>query len=582
MCGFVGGTLIGGNYRRGIEAIRHRGPDDQQIWKDERVTLAFARLAIVDLDHRSSQPMHSPDGRVTIVFNGEIYGYQSLRDRLQGLGHQFRTTSDTEVLLHAYLQWGNGFVEHIDGMFAIAIYDQIKDQIQLWRDRVGIKPLYYFWNGKDFVFGSEIKAILSTLTETPKPRLDAYYDFLTYQYIPCPKTSFDKISQLRPAHSIRLDVSAGRLGQPTSYWRLETEPDLSLNVSSTSKLIHEHIHASVGQQLIADVPVGCFLSGGIDSSIVTYEAASHSDNLQTFSIGFEGHDDELPFANAFASQLKTDHHPAVAPPSVIDLDRLRGWFDEPFADASAFPTHQVAKHAKARVKVALSGDGGDELFGGYSWYEKFQERLTRPEAFFRWCERSKQAFGHHTVLRRSLNLISSRLAPPMDQYTKLTGRLTDSEKHKYRCILEIDDDYDAYWGWREFWREDLPARTRLQYLDFHRYLPDDLLTKVDRTSMSESLEVRVPLLATKVVELAFRIPESLRYASGLKGGLRNAYRGRIGNEILDRTKRGFGIPRNYLPTFSAYRPAMLLSECYGVNYPPGFIVATSPSAAKET
>ena len=238
-----------------------------------------------------------------------------------------------------------------------------------------------------------------------------------------------------------------------------------------------------------------------------------------------------------------------------------------------FPTYQVAHHAKANVTVALSGDGGDELFGGYNHYVDFADRLPRSDTFFRWCEQSKQAFGHRTLLRRSMNLLSSHLAPPLDHYTKLTGRMTGLEKQKYRAPFSIADDYDDYWAWREFWREDLTARTRLQYLDFHRYLPDDLLTKVDRTSMSVSLEVRVPFLSRKVIELAFRIPESLRFSGGLKGVLRAAYRDLIDDETLDREKRGFGVPRSYLPTYSAYRPAMLLHECFGIAYPDGFEIA---------
>ncbi len=565
MCGFVGGTLVSGNYERGIEAIRHRGPDDQQIWRDDLVTLAFARLAIVDLEARSSQPMHSPDGKVKIVFNGEIYGYRNLRDRLQGLGHLFRTTSDTEVLLHAYLQWGNGFVEHIDGMFAIAIYDQTKSELQLWRDRVGIKPLYYFWNGKDLVFASEIKAILAVLPARPAPRLDAYYDFLTYQAVPAPKTSFQSIHQLRPAHQIRLSLKDCRLSQPQRYWQVAVDVDDSLTQRTASSAIREALSESVSDQLVSDVPVGCFLSGGVDSSVIAYESSKNQRSIMTFTVGFRDSHDERQDAAETACFLGTNHFEEVLDPIELELPLLAKWFDDPFGDTSAFPTFLVAKSARQHVTVALSGDGADELFGGYWRYNAFAKRQFGIGFAFHAVEKWKMGLRRHTMARRLLNLTSYCLAPSLSMYTKLMGGMTPEEKQWMTCQFEIPRDYDPYWAWREYWRPELPARTRLQFLDFHTYLPDTLLPKVDRTSMANSLEVRVPFLSQRMVELAFQIGEDIRFNGGSKGVLKSAYSRELYHGLLARTKRGFGIPNSFLDAKGCDRLSVILEQAFRVD-----------------
>ncbi|WP_404310024.1 asparagine synthase (glutamine-hydrolyzing) [Neorhodopirellula lusitana] len=581
MCGFVGGTLREGDYDRGIQSIRHRGPDDQQVWRDERVTLAFARLAIIDLDSRSAQPMHSPDGQVVIVFNGEIYGYRNLRDRLAGLGHKFQTQSDTEVLLHAYLQWGDSFVEHIDGMFAIAIYDKSTDKIGLWRDRVGIKPLYYFWDQKHFIFASEIKAIQELLGKPLQPNLEAYYDFLTYQTIPAPKTGFKNVYQLRPAHRIQFDLTNQRLADPVRYWELIVEPDHGMTIESAQEQLREHLRRSVREQLIADVPVGCFLSGGVDSSVLAYEGSRASSQLKTFSMGFEGESSELPYARKVAEQLGTEHHENELPRTAIDFEKLKQWFDEPFGDTSAFPTHAVAAAARQHVTVALSGDGGDELFGGYGRYLQVSDRVCRSSSFFNWWERKKQRFGHGQLPRKGMNYLALHLAPTLSLYLKLMTGLGSGEKHPYAQEFGIAADYDDLWAWREYWRMELPVRTRMQYLDFHRYLPDDLLAKVDRTSMAVSLEVRVPYLAKDVIEHAFRIPETIRYQGGKKGVLRSSYEQTLPADILRRPKKGFGIPTSFQSVAAFYRPAQILLEQRGVAYPRDFMPAFLSKARKS-
>ena len=547
MCGFIGGTLFSDRYPLAAERLRHRGPDAGGMWSDNRVTLAFRRLAVIDIEQRSNQPMVSPDGNVIMVFNGEIYGFRQLKSTLESHGFRFVTASDTEVVMNAYLHWGERFVDHIDGMFAIAFYDQRWQQITLWRDRVGIKPLYYFWDQKHFLFASEIKAIQELLGNQLQPNLEAYYDFLTYHAIPAPKTGFKNVYQLRPAHHVRFDLSNQRLSSPSRYWELIAEPDHRLTFETAQEQLREHLSRSVRDQLIADVPVGCFLSGGVDSSILAYEGslATSKRKLKTFSMGFEGQPSELPFARAVAEHLGTEHYENELPAAAIDLEKLKQWFDEPFGDTSAFPTHAVAAAARKHVTVALSGDGGDELFGGYRRYLQVTERTCCSTRFFDWWEHKKQRFAHGRLPRKAMNYMAIYLAPAMDRYLKLMAGLSRSEKRAFAHEYKIPDDYDDVWAWREYWRVDLPIRTRLQYLDFNRYLPDDLLTKVDRTSMAESLEVRVPFLAKELVEFAFRIPESTRYRGSSKGVLKASYAAFLPRNLFDRKKMGFGIPKSF-------------------------------------
>ncbi len=581
MCGFVGGTRRDAAYEAASDALLHRGPDARELWSDEWVTLSFLRLAIVDLDPRAMQPMFSTNRDVCIVFNGEIYGYMRLRQRLEALGHSFRTSSDTEVLLTAYLQWGDSFVEHIDGMFSIVLYDMRNRSLRLWRDRVGIKPLYYYWDSHSFLFASEIKAINAALEGSLEPRLDAYYDFLTYQSIPPPKTGYKNVFQLRPGHMLVMRAAEGCLDAEKPYWRLEVEPDHSMDISGAATKVREAIEESVRDQLIADVPVGTFLSGGVDSSIISYEAARIQPGMKAFSIGFGQAKNEIPFAQEVAAHLDVELYAQVFGESEVDMEIFRQWFDEPFADTSAFPTHAVAKLAREQVVVALSGDGGDELFGGYSRYERYREPGYRSAALYALWERGKLIFRHKSVLRRAMNLVSLFLAPPLAGYGKHMSSLSDGERALFARQFSIPSDYDDYWAWREYWRSDLPIKTRLQYLDFHRYLPDDILTKVDRATMAESLEARVPFLARNVVELAFRIPERLHFFRGPKSVLREAYRDCIPDSVFERNKVGFGMPATYLGCVGSYRPAVLLRELHGVVLPDAFEIAYASNSGVE-
>lgn len=555
MCGFVGGTNPSWNYEAALDAIAHRGPDARTLRLDGVVKVGFQRLSIIDLDEEANQPMAAPDGASWLVFNGEIYGYRRLRGELQRRGHAFRTRSDTEVVLAAYLEWGERFVEHIDGMFAIAIWDAGEGRLKLYRDRPGIKPLYYFHDGRTFAFASELKALESACAGDGL-RVDetALYDFLGYRYVPTPKTLYRDCYKLPPAHRMSFDPSTGTIQPPRPYWALEVpETPREPPVDEACEELRSLIDDAVRDQSVADVPVGFFLSGGVDSSVVVAAAAGLGlGDLQTFSIGFDSDQvSETPFAREVAERFGTRHHERLLLPDAAQelLPRLKAWFDEPFADESAMPTWLVSAAAREQVKVVLTGDGGDEVFGGYRTYPRY----ARYDALPGWPPAMEAAAF---ALRRRMSrrnpaarlLALSEMAfsngPPL--WGRIMAGMPGPAKRAHRAELGIPDDYDDWWHFRRYWREDLPLRTRLQYLDFHTFMPDLVLTKVDRTSMAVSLEARVPLLDRRIIEFSFSLSERLRYhGDELKGLLRHAYRGILPDGILDRRKKGFGIPRHY-------------------------------------
>src|SRR5687767_1467329 len=572
MCGFVGGNNPNWHYADAIESIRHRGPDSQRISSLGEVTIAFARLAVIDPTQGADQPMSSASGEVTLAFNGEIYGYKDLRLQLEKRGRHFWTTSDTEVLLAAYLEWGDAWVDHMDGMFAGVIYDGRSLELKLFRDRVGIKPLYYFYDGNNFAFASELKAIRALCRDIPF-ELDytAVYDYLTYRYIPAPKTLYRNVYKLAPAHGFSFNVGTRELKSMKRYWSLEVDTDPPpLSVDQASERLRELVDESIASQLIADVPVGCFLSGGIDSSVVVASAANFCDKLKTFSIGFDVYShSETHYAKIIADRFLTDHLERILSlkESQNLLPRLLTWYDEPFGDTSAVPTFLVSQVAREHVTVALTGDGGDEVFGGYRWYKIFKQcllgkpfRVLPLDRFFRPL---KNCFSKQTLPYRLCNGLEAVFSNDLILYSQLMRGLTVLDKKDYADRWCISKDYDDLWHFRRYWRDDLPILTRLQYLDFHTYLPDDILTKVDRVTMAVSLEARVPLLSRRIVEFAFRLDEETRYLNGqLKGLFKYAFRDRLPRSILERSKKGFSIPRAYSKNCHLSEHEALLREVY--------------------
>lgn len=555
MCGIFGHTAFDpallGRSQSALLTLAHRGPDQWGEWHDGDVYLGHRRLSILDLSDAGRQPMRTPDDGVVLIANGEIYNFAALRAEL-AREHVFTSNSDSEVLLHGYRQWGiDRLLERIEGMFAFALYDRSSRKVYLVRDRVGIKPLYYSALGTRIAWASELKA-LEQFHAGDKLHTDwsAVYDYLTYSYVPTPKTLYAGISKLPPAHIAEVDLATGSV-RTRPYWRLCTDEE-NLPTETAASRLRGLIADAVRQQMVSDVPVGFFLSGGMDSSVVVAEAKTIGPQINTFSIGFDdpAHD-ETRFAAVVAEAFGTNHVKRVlsAGQAAELFPRLRDWFDEPFADTSAFPTHLVSRVARENCTVALTGDGGDEVFGGYGWYKRFRQlrrssvRALRP---LRPIATAMYALLHPSRAASAIALVErALLLDEMELYTRLMGGLLRSEKEALRREWEIPTDYDDYWVFRRWWRPELAPLKRMQYVDFHTYLPDDILTKVDRTSMSVSLECRVPLLATPVVEFAFSLPQSVIYAGGkMKGLMKTAYRSVLPQAVVNRSKKGFSIPVN--------------------------------------
>src|ERR1043166_3584541 len=529
--------------------ITHRGPDDQGVMLKPGVALGMRRLSIIDLAG-GHQPISGEDGSVTIVFNGEIYNFLELKPQLEALGHTFSTHSDTEAIVHAYEEFGPECLQHLRGMFAFAIWDEKARRLFIARDRAGKKPLYYTTTPKGtLVFGSELKALLEhpdVIRDLDVEALDAY---ITLGYVPDPLSIFRHIHKLPPGHY--LTFSAGDV-LVKQYWDFDLQNDRSLSEKDCLEELRALLDESVRLRLISDVPLGAFLSGGIDSSTVVAMMARHMGQpVKTFSIGF--HEDsysELKYARLTAEKFATDHHEFFVTPDICSIvDELVWHFDEPFADSSAIPTYMVSKLAREHVTVILSGDGGDELFAGYTRYVVDRKRegfglLPRPlrEHVMRPLS---QHLPHATWGRNYLHNVSldpiSRYLDSVSVFTSLNrkslytpefsnklGRATYVSK----LFRSLDDHVDS----------DEPL-DRLLYLDSKTYLPGDILTKVDRMSMAVSLEARAPLLDHKLIEFVARIPASLKLA-GLetKYLLKKAVKDLVPSEILNRPKQGFGVP----------------------------------------
>lgn len=545
MCGILGGNNPSWNYKKGIECMRHRGPDGIRISRGRDFTLAFARLAIMDLSDRGMQSMYSPDGQVGIVFNGEIYGFQKLRKQLEKKGYLFQSSSDTEVILNAYLEWGEKYIAKIDGMYGIAILDYRDKAVKLYRDRIGIKPLYYYYNGNDFGFSSELKGIVN-MCEGVSFAVDntAVYDYLQYRYIPEPKTYYKNVYKLQPGHCLIFDLCAKRIVRDKAYWKLRPS-EYQGQQRKQSDLIEELkylVQESVREQMVADVPVGSFLSGGVDSSIVTYEGYQINPLLETFSVGFTRKEyDELKFVQQLAERYQFRTNIATFEHRVFQeyYKQMRTWYDEPFADTSAYPTHLVSKAAKEKVTVVLTGDGGDEVFGGY-WrhhmlWQKEKEHAPDNLLISAIYNRLKKSGAKKYYWMDDLSFLIETYRWPLK-----------SSDRELRERLRIPRDYDRYWVLRKHYFKNLPPMTRVQYVDLKTYLPGDILAKVDRASMAVSLEARVPFLSKKLVEFAFSLSEEDRCPGGMeKGLLKKAYEKEIGKELLYRSKKGFCMPTNY-------------------------------------
>jgi len=529
--------------------IRHRGPDDQGVMLKPGVALGMRRLAIIDLV-TGHQPISGEDGSVTIVFNGEIYNFQETKPKLEARGHTFKTHSDTEAIVHAYEEYGPACLKELRGMFAFAIWDDKAQSLFVARDRAGKKPLYYTTTSSGtFVFGSELKTLLEhpdVERELNPLALDAYF---TLGYVPDPLSIFRNIHKLPPGHY--LTFTKGRV-DVQQYWDFDFREEPKRSEADYVAELRDLLDESVRLRLISDVPLGAFLSGGIDSSTVVGLMARHMGQpVKTFSIGF--HEDsynELEYARLTAKKFGTDHHEFFVTPDICAIvDELVWHFDEPFADSSAIPTYMVSKLARDYVTVILSGDGGDELFGGYTRYvvERKRggfERLPKPlrEGLMRPLS---ERLPHATWGRNYLHNVS---LDPIARYLDSVSVFTSlNRKALYTPDFFQKLGQGGYAGnlFRELAdqvKTDEPL-DRLLYVDSKTYLPGDILTKVDRMSMAVSLEARAPLLDHKLIDFVTGVPASLKLAGfQTKHLLKEAVKDLIPAEILHRPKQGFGVP----------------------------------------
>lgn len=557
MCGFAGKFCFDparavdpGLLTAMTDAVRHRGPDADGFYVSEGIGLGHRRLSIIDLS-TGDQPLSNEDGTIWTVFNGEIYNFAEVRRELEAHGHRFRTRSDTEVLVHGYEQWGEALVERLRGMFAFAVWDETRRRLVLARDRIGVKPLHYALVDGAIVFGSEIKSVLldpAVPRDWSPEAIDAY---LTLLYVPAPDTVFSAIRKLPPAHV--LVAEAGRV-QVSRYWDLHFRGDQGdPDERAWLEPLEAELREAVGLRLVSDVPLGAFLSGGIDSSlVVALMAETSASPVVTTSIGFAEHAyDELAHATTVADHLKVRQYTHIVSPDIEQLLPKLAWhFDEPFADSSAVPTYYVSAAAREHVTVALSGDGGDELWAGYARHAVEQQE-----------HRARRALGDvgSALIGRAAQLLPlSMKGVRALRHLGLEAGAALAAKHAYGMFepamkgLVYDDGFAArVSGFDPL--EPLRARyaacpstdplERSMYVDVHTYLHDDIMTKVDRMSMAVSLESREPLLDHRLLEFAASVPPALKLRNGVrKYLLRRVLANRVPASILERGKQGFDAP----------------------------------------
>ncbi len=527
---------------RMCQVIRHRGPDDQGVWVGDGAALGMRRLSIIDLAG-GHQPIFNEDQSILVVLNGEIYNYRELQKELQERGHHFRTNSDTEAIVHAYEEYGDDCVKQLRGMFTFAIWDRNRQRLLAARDRFGKKPLNYYWDGQRLIFGSEIKSIL----EAGIPREVNHFaldEYLVYRCVPAPNTLFKGVMKLPPAHI--LVYENGQISTKC-YWELPFRPTCKDDEATAIERTRALLKDAVEVRLMSEVPLGAFLSGGIDSSIVVGLMSSMmSQPVKTFSIGFEEDDfTELPYARQVAQHFGTDHHEFFVRPELISvLPQLVWAYDEPFSDASMLPTYYVSKLAREHVTVVLTGDGGDEIFGGYTPYRR-EWLISRIPPILR----SLLGFGSRFMPdgmrgKNRLGSLTRDLPTRVVQSQMLfaANRRPSMYSPEYFAQVRDHNPYERLVG--EFRAvSDLDVTAQQQYVDVRRYLADDILVKVDKASMFNSLETRAPMLDQYLVEYVASLPWAIRTRHGvLKYLLKKAAADLLPAEILTRGKKGFGVP----------------------------------------
>lgn len=535
-------------------AVAHRGPDGQGVRVFDGCGLAHRRLSIIDLTDAGSQPMASADGRVHAVFNGEVYNFRELRTRLEGLGHAFRSSSDTEVILAGYLQWGEDVVRYLDGMFALALWDAGRRRLVLARDRTGKKPLYVYADERKVLFASEVKSILVHPGVDQRMNPEAVPQFLSHGYVPTPCTFWARIRKVRPSTYEVFDLEA-RSHRVEQYWEFPLRRTSPIgDVKEVEARLRALFFAAVKRRMVADVPLGAFLSGGIDSTLVVAAMAHFAGRVKTFSIGFEGYPewDETRYARLVAERYGTEHTEFKVRPESFDLvDKLAWHYDEPFGDSSAIPTAIVAQLTRQKVTVALTGDGGDELFAGYMRFATVALAEHIPGVLRRL---GRGVLGAVPVGRderamwERVRRLALRATLPLPE--RLRGWISLFPANQLAEILQPEyarsatpEVLGASYAELDSRATGLDPLNRVLFLNARTYLLDDLNVKMDRACMAASLEARAPFLDTALMEYAFMLPGALKLrGASFKWILKRAMADLLPYEVVHRRKMGFGVP----------------------------------------
>jgi len=563
MCGIAGKVslknknILPDDINKMLRSINHRGPDDEGIYVDKNIGLGHKRLSIIDLSPLGHQPMLSEDKNIIITFNGEIYNFKKLKDELKILGYNFKSKTDTEVIIYLYKNYGLNCLEKLRGMFAFVIYDKKKNLLFGARDRLGIKPLKYYIDKNNFIFASELKAILTNKEIKKKIDYQAVYDYLSFSYIPHPRTGFKNINKLPQGHYFILNLNNNKF-EIKKYWDLNFNKKINLPKYELKNLLLNKIEESVKLRMLSDVPLGVFLSGGIDSSLVTHYMAINSNRpIKTFSI--RSHIpkyDEGKYIKLITDKYKTEHHELyIEPNSFKELDKLIYLYEEPFGDSSMLPLYNLSRYASKHITVSLCGEGGDENFGGYSYYVKqhYLNKIKNYPEFLKKTSLKINNFYYNTLqnynfIKFDNNLLNHSRQNLITAYFNSRAYLDDEQKQNFlnKSFLEQIPDKSC-----KFF-EDIIADKKIYepldnvfYTDYYSFIPDDLMTKLDIASMGSSLEGRVPLLDHKLVELCAQLDLKFKLnGCNTKVFLKEIIKNIIPDQIINRKKMGFGIPIN--------------------------------------
>ena len=519
-----------------LNQLTHRGPDSFGQYKDDKIYLGHRRLSIIDLSDKGNQPLISNCGNIILTVNGEIYNYKSLRQKLNKK-YEFKSNSDSEVIIYGYLEWGiDKLLDLIDGMYAFSLYDKKNNFAFLVRDRVGIKPLYYFKDESEIIWASEIKAI-KTYRKDLQTDLTSLYDYLTYKYIPSPKSLYKNVYKLEPGHYLKINLSSLKIIKK-KFWELKHQFNVFKSEEEVLEQIDLTLRKSVKNQMISDVDIGAFLSSGVDSSLVSKYASDFKKNISTYTIGYKDFFNESVSAKYFSKLISSNHKEFVL--TIKDIEELISeeniFFDEPFGDISP-QSYLLNKEASANHKVILTGDGGDELFFGYNEYSRFL-----------YLKSIKSCIPFKNILSKvkSLEHYNKIFSSDLEQYALQKGALNKSQKEEFKLKFSIPKDYDDFWFFRKFYNQDLDVKRRIEFLDFKTFLPEHALTRVDRNSMLFGLECRVPFLSNNMIDLAFSINPELKNNGNkdLKYLTRKILQGFSSNDYAFSKKAGFSINGN--------------------------------------